>query len=70
MMNGPDFEVDGLARPQSSFEIAAPTQELIVRCSAEAKKWNAIRRPSAGPQAVIFHFVRAQKCNHAETRAD
>src|SRR3974390_3209875 len=38
------------ASAQSSFKIAAPTQKRIMRCSAEAKKRNAISRPSTCPQ--------------------
>src|SRR6185437_9443733 len=38
------------ASAQSSFKIAAPTQKRIMRCSAEAKKRSAIRRPSTGPR--------------------
>src|SRR3974377_650260 len=37
------------AGAQSSFKIAAPTQKRIMRCSAEAKKRNAISRPSTCP---------------------
>src|SRR6516225_1685482 len=38
------------ANAQSSFEIAAPTQKGIMRCSAEAKARNAISGPSPCPQ--------------------
>src|SRR4029079_19737039 len=39
------------AGAQSSFKIAAPTQKRIMRCSAEAKKRNAIRRSSTCARA-------------------
>src|SRR3974377_2472472 len=38
------------ASAQSSFKIAAPTQKRIMRGGAEAKKRNAISRPSTCPQ--------------------
>src|SRR4029079_6311807 len=49
------------AGAQSSFKIAAPTQKRIMRCSAEAKKRNAISRPSTGPRRERRRAVELTK---------